>query len=113
MPPLSLVLPEYDTIAPEPNPAQWAPEGAPREVYGGGTSFDYWARMTAVEATDEYGFVEYFFECTTNSELNSGWQIWRTYNVLVGGSGQGQRFHVKARDIYGNETEWSEELPAD
>lgn len=113
MPPPGWVLPEYDTIAPEPNPAQWAPEGAPREVYGGTGTFDYWVEMTAVETTDEYGFVEYFFECTTNSDFNSGWQSSRTYNVLVGRSGQGLRFHVKARDIYGNETEWSEELPAD
>jgi parallel beta-helix repeat protein len=108
-------MPPYGsfTTPPEPNPAQWAPNGAPREVYGGGGILDYWARMTATEATDAKGSVEYFFECTTKSALSSGWQSSRTYNVLVGRSGQGLRFRVKARDIYGNETEWSEELPAD
>ena len=111
MPPPGWVLPEYETDPPEPNPAQWAPNGEPREVYGEGGTFDYWAQMTAAEATDASGLVQYFFECTTRSDFNSGWQSSRTYNVLVGRSGLGQRFHVKARDIYGNETEWSEELP--
>ena len=110
--PRDWVLPE-DTTPPEPNPAQWARGDAPREVYKGGGAFDYWAQMTAAEAIDDSGPVEYFFKCTTESDFNSGWQSSRTYNVLVGRSGQGQRFRVKARDVYGNETAWSEELPAD
>jgi hypothetical protein len=68
--------------------------------------------MTATEATDASEAVEYFFECTTESGFSSSWQSSHTYNVLVGGSRQGLRFRVKARDLYGNETEWSEELPA-
>jgi hypothetical protein len=32
--------------------------------------------------------------------------------VLVGQGGQALRFRVKTRDLYGNETAWSEELPA-
>jgi parallel beta-helix repeat protein len=108
MPPLDWVLPEYESTAPEPNPSQWAPDGAPREVYGGGGRSDYWAQMKATEATDASGWVEYFFECTTpRSGFNSAWQSSRTYEVLVGESGQGLGFRVKARDLFGNETAWS------
>jgi parallel beta-helix repeat protein len=104
---------EYETDPPVPNPAQWARDGKPREVYGGGGTFDYWVRMIAAEVTDTSGPVEYFFECTTVAGFSSGWQSARNYEVLVGRSGQGHRFRVKARDQYGNETEWSEELSAD
>ncbi|NQT01868.1 MAG: hypothetical protein HQ580_07595, partial [Planctomycetes bacterium] len=112
MPPSGWVLPE-DITAPEPNPAQWDTDGAPREAYGGTGAFDYLALMTAVEAIDDSGTVEYFFECTTEPAHSSGWQSSRTYNVTIGRSGQNHRFRFKARDLYGNETAWSEELPAE
>ena len=111
IPPLEW-FPEYETDPPEPNPAQWTPNGEPREAYGGGGILDYWVQMTAAEATDASGPVEYFFECTTEPNFNSGWQSSRTYSFLIGKSGQGHRFRVKARDQFGNETEWSEELSA-
>jgi len=114
----TLVAPE--TIPPTPNPMEWDPvadangvDGTPREVYGGGGSFDYWVEMRAVAAQDASGFVEYFFECTTESGFSSGWIPDPTYTVLVGRSGQGHRFRVKARDMYGNETAWSTEERAD
>jgi hypothetical protein len=69
--------------------------------------------MIAVEAIDVSGPVEYFFECTTEAGFSSGWQSSRDYEVLVGRTGQGHRFRVKARDQFGNETNWSEELSAD
>jgi hypothetical protein len=101
-----------DITAPVPDPAQWAPNGAPREVYGRGGDFDFWAEMTAAAATDDSGGpVEYFFECTTRPGFSSGWQTDPFYTVRLGRAGQDQRFRVKARDIYGNETAWSEELP--
>ncbi|OHB73958.1 MAG: hypothetical protein A2Z25_05575 [Planctomycetes bacterium RBG_16_55_9] len=68
--------------------------------------------MTAVEATDPSGNVEYYFECTTESGFSSGWQSSRTYEVKLGRQGQGQRFRVKARDSFGNETAPSSLLPA-
>jgi len=105
-------FPEYETDPPVPDPAQWIRDGEPREAYGGGGIFDYWVQMTAAEATDSSGPVEYFFECTTEAGFNSGWQSSRTYSFLIGRSGQGHRFRVKARDQFGNETEWSEELQA-
>ena len=84
----------------------------PDEVYHGGGSFDYWAEMTAAEAADPSGAVQYYFQCTTESGFSSGWQDSRSFQVQLGRSGQGHRFRVKARDIYGNETVFSEELAA-
>ncbi|MGB2864176.1 MAG: right-handed parallel beta-helix repeat-containing protein, partial [Sedimentisphaerales bacterium] len=108
-------FPEYETDPPEPNPAQWARDGKPREepVLGRDRIVDYWVEMIAAEATDASGPVEYFFECTTDAGLSSGWQSARNYEVLVGSPGQRHSFRVKARDQFGNETEWSEELSAD
>jgi hypothetical protein len=114
MPPYDWLIPEYETDPPEPDPARWAPDGEPREVYmreaysGGG----YWIQMTAAEATDASGSVEYLFECTTESGFSSEWQSPRDYDFMptIRISGQGPRFRVKARDLFGNETAWSEEL---
>jgi len=103
---------EYESDPPEPNPAQWAYNGGPRVVDGGGGIFDHLIQMTAAEATDASGTVEYFFESTTEHGYSSGWQSSHDYEVPVGRSGQGLRFRVKARDQFGNETAWSEELPA-
>ena len=108
IPPLGWIM-EYETDPPEPNPAQWARDGKPREFNDGGGVFDYWVTMIAAEATDASGMVEYFFECTTEAGFSSGWQSARDYKVLIGRSGQGHNFRVKARDQFGNETEWSEE----
>jgi hypothetical protein len=99
-----------DLEPPTPNPMRW--ESEPEEVHHGGGTFDYWAEMTAVEATDPGGNVQYYFECTTESGFSSGWQSSRTYEVKVGRSGQRQRFRVKARDAFGNETAPSTLLPA-
>ncbi len=99
-----------DLEPPTPDPMQW--ESEPREVYHGGGSFDYWAQMTAVEATDPSGSVQYYFECTTEPGFSSGWQTSRSYEVRVGRRGQRQSFRVKARDAYGNETAPSPLLPA-
>jgi len=99
-----------DLQPPTPDPMLW--ESEPAEVHGGGGSFDYSAEMTAAEATDPSGSVQYYFECTTESGFSSGWQSSRTYKVKIGRSGQRQRFRVKARDSYGNQTAPSPELPA-
>lgn len=102
-----------DLQSPTPDPMQWASGGQPREVYGGGGTWDYYAEMTAAEATDASGSVEYYFKCTSDSGFNSDdWQSSRTYKVKIGQSGRAYRFQVKARDAYGNETAYSTELPA-
>jgi parallel beta-helix repeat protein/predicted outer membrane repeat protein len=110
MPPLDWIIPE-DNTPPAPNPAQWAPDGIPQETTRGGRAYSEWT-MTAVEATDDSGPVEYFFQCTTSPSLSSGWQMSREYSIMTVWNEDGQRFRVKARDIYGNETLWSTEMPA-
>jgi parallel beta-helix repeat protein len=101
-----------DLQPPTPDPMRWASGGEPHEIYGGGGTFDYWAEMTAAEATDPSGGVQYYFECTKESGFNSGWQSSSTYRVKIGRSGQAQTFRVKARDIHGNQTAPSPTLPA-
>jgi hypothetical protein len=98
---------------------QW--ESEPREVYHSETS-DYWAEMTAVEATDASGGVEYYFECVSDSRYSSGgegdtggtqWRTDRTYKVRVGQKGRYFKFNVRARDIHHNQTAPSyPDLPA-
>jgi hypothetical protein len=99
-----------DLIPPTPDPLTWEIE--PREINIGGGSFNYYATMKAVEATDGGTPVEYFFECTTESGFSSGWQKAREYTVKVGRAGQHHRFRVKARDTSSghNETGYSSEL---
>jgi len=100
-----------DLQPPTPDPMRW--ESEPKKVnHGGGSSFNYWAEMTAAEATDPGGNVQYYFECTTEPAFNSGWQSSRTYEVKIGGLHVYAKFRVKARDVYGNQTAPSSELPA-
>ena len=114
-----------DADAPVPNPMEWDPvadpngfDGMPREINLGGGIWDFWADMRSIEATDASGVVEYFFECTTEPGFSSGWLTFPagqvpTYTVLLGRTGQGHLFRVKARDLYRNETAWSTEERAD
>jgi hypothetical protein len=101
-----------DVNTPTPDPMQWAPGGGPKKVNHGGGTFDWWAEMTAAEAHDNSGVVEYFFKCTNNDGFSSGWQSSTYYEVKLGGQSVIARFKVKARDPSGNETGWSPELPA-
>jgi hypothetical protein len=100
-----------DLKPPTPDPMQWAEGGEPREVYGGGGTWDYYAEMTAAQATDPSGGVEYYFECTTESGFSRDWNASPYYKVPVGRMKQGHRFRVKARDVYKNETAYSTLLP--
>jgi hypothetical protein len=101
-----------DLEPPAPDPMQWAVGGEPREVLHTPYGFsDYWAEMTAATATDDSGIVEYYFQCTTESDFSSKWQSSATYAVKVGRKGQAHRFRVKARDLYRSETGWSSLLP--
>lgn len=104
--------PVPDTTPPTPNPMLWAEGGEPKEIYGGGGTFDYYATMTAEIASDPSGGIQYYFDCVDESGFDSGWQGSPSYTVYIGTSGQGLRFRVKARDILGNETAYSSTLPA-
>lgn len=90
----------------QPNPARWAIDGQPREV-GDGGAFDYYAEMTVGQVVSPNGPVEYFFECD-QSDFSSDWQTQRTYIVLIGRTGQGLRFRVRARDQSDHMTDWSD-----
>jgi len=111
-----------------PDPMEWdltvdpnGFDGTPREILNVDPNilFGDGAVMTAVVAVDAGGGpVEYFFECTTESDFSSDWLTFPagqapTYTVLLGRSGQDHRFRVKARDQFGNETAWSPEDVAD
>jgi hypothetical protein len=112
-----------DQDPPLPDPMEWDPtldpngfDGTPREllVDANDLNFGYGVTMTAVVAVDAGGGpVEYYFECTTEHGFDSGWIQTPTYTILVGRSGQGHRFRVRARDQYGNMTAWSPEERAD
>jgi hypothetical protein len=89
-------------------------DGRPYLVNPTGGTFDYYAEMRAVIATDAGGgIVEYYFECTTEHGFDSGWVVDPIYSVPVGGRHQVHRFRVRARDQYGNMTAWSIENVAD
>jgi predicted outer membrane repeat protein len=110
-----------DTIPPTPDPMEWdttvdanGVDGTPHLVNRGGGPFDYYAEMTAVVATDASGgTVEYFFECIDEHGFNSGWITTPTYSIQVGGAHNVFLFRVRARDQYGNMTDWSVPDPAD
>lgn len=108
-------LASADTTPPTPNPMTWDEtedpngfDGTPREISGDGSPFDYSATMIATTAVDDSGGpVEYQFQCTTEPGFSSLWQAEPNYTVLVGRRGQGHVFRVRARDQFGNMTEWS------
>jgi hypothetical protein len=106
-----------DTTPPTPNPMQWDPNGLPRELDGGGGTYDFYADMTAVTATDLSGPVQYYFEAVDYpgvypNGFSSGWINTPTWRVNVGRKNAAVKFRVKARDAFGNETGWSDVIPA-
>ncbi|MHC4436452.1 MAG: right-handed parallel beta-helix repeat-containing protein [Planctomycetota bacterium] len=112
-----------DNDPPDPDPMQWDPtvdpngfDGTPREILvdANDTNWGYGATMTAMVAVDAGGGpVEYYFECTTQNDFDSGWVATPTYTVLLGRSGQWHIFRVRARDQFNNMTAWSPEDRAD
>ena len=103
-----------DLTPPDPNPAEFDPNGLPREFQSVASDpFGYSVEMAAVLATDAGGgLVEYFFECLDRPAeapegFSSGWIPNNTWTVLVGRQNQGLRFRVRTRDQYGNKSEWS------
>jgi len=91
-----------DVEAPVPDPSTWRfpPHSTAAKVI----------EMTATEAADNSGgTVEYYFECVTNSSLDSGWQDSPSYVRSGLTTNNEYGFKVKARDTSPgqNETEWS------
>jgi hypothetical protein len=93
-----------DTIAPTPNPAQFDPNGLPREYSGGGGDLDYFVEMMAVTATDDSGgAVQYKFVCS-DDRYSSGWQDSNIWRIIIGNSNRGWTWRVITRDASANET---------
>ena len=94
-----------DTDAPLPNPSKWK-----IMPYSTAPPSPYTVSMTAETAFDSWGgVVEYYFECVTGNDSNSGWNPSTTY-VTTGHLDPNTTFgyRVKARDGSGHETLWSE-----
>jgi parallel beta-helix repeat protein len=104
-----------DIDPPDPDPMEWdlvadanGIDGTPRLVHHGGNSFDWWAEMRAFVAVDAGGGpVEYYFQCLDEDDFDSNWTPNPEYIVLLGGEHLHYTFRVKARDQFGNETDWS------
>jgi hypothetical protein len=92
---------EEDVWSPEPDPMTWA---SPPSATGPMT-----ITMTATTATDTSPPVQYYFECTTDGDANSGWQTSPTYVASGLNPSTLYSFKVKARDSSPtqNETDWS------
>jgi hypothetical protein len=64
--------------------------------------------MTAETAFDSWGgVVEYYFECVTGNDSNSGWDPNTTYISTDLDTNTTYGYRVKARDERGHETQWS------
>jgi len=93
-----------DNSAPIPNPSQWK-----LEPYLSSTSTPYGIGMTAVTSYDAWGWdVEYYFECVSDSNYDSGWQSDPNYEITDLELGTELCFRVKAKDGKNNQTEFSE-----
>lgn len=95
-----------DTNPPEPAVMSWA--SVPQAI-------DYQSiGMTATTAIDDTSAVEYYFACTAGGTgcQDSGWMSSATYTTSGLAAATSYSFRVKARDSFGNETEWSAEASA-
>jgi hypothetical protein len=92
--------PAPDSTAPTPDPMTFneSPSGAPT-----GTSTSQIA-MTATQATDPSGTVEYYFTAITTGGHSCSWQTGRTYTDSGLTTNTPYSYKVKARDAMNNET---------
>jgi hypothetical protein len=88
-----------DNNPPLPDPSEWA-------------TVPYMMTSTIIEMAAKKSFdgwgwdVEYYFDCVSGNCHDSGWQKSNNYgDAVAGGANYGYR--VKARDLLGNETNWS------
>jgi hypothetical protein len=91
-----------DTTPPTPNPPQWAAGAAPK------ATGRHTAIMQAGAVTDRSG-VEYYFECVSDVNKNSGWTANTLYSFTTLAPATTYGFHFKARDKSSNhnQTGWS------
>jgi len=96
-----------DTTPPTPDPMTWASLPTATGMYS--------ITMTATTATDSQSPpVEYYFDCTSHTGHDSGWQTSTTYEATGLDAGTLYSFRVQARDSSAaqNTTGWSSTLPA-
>jgi len=97
-----------DSTPPTPDPMTW-------ELVPTVTSF-HSIRMRATMADDGppnfKSGVEYYFECTNDSDASSGWRPANVYEPTSLNPDTTYTFRVKARDHVGNETAYSGEASA-
>ncbi|MBN1393176.1 MAG: hypothetical protein JW947_10290, partial [Sedimentisphaerales bacterium] len=96
-----------DSTPPTPNPITWSTVPTATGPYS--------ITMTATTATDTQNTpVQYYFECTTDSDKSSGWQKSTTYTAANLTPSTQYSFRVKACDYYNtpNATGWSSTLSA-
>ena len=89
-----------DSAPPTPNPMtfQLSPSGAPAPISTSQIT------MTATEATDPSGPVQYFFSATGSGSHSSSWQTSRTYTDSGLFTNRSYSYKVKARDAMLNTT---------
>jgi hypothetical protein len=103
-----ITQPGVDITPPTPNPAQFDPNGLPREYDGYADPGDKWVEMAAVVAVDDSGGpVQYYFWCKDEDKFSSGWIDQPIYRVKIGVLNRGWEWHVRTRDAAGNVTIWS------
>jgi len=91
-----------DTDPPTPNPSTW--ESYPD---AGGSASQI--SMTATQASDPSGGIEYYFEETTGHSggSDSGWQSSRSYTDMELQGNTQYTYRVRTRDIHGNTGSYS------
>jgi hypothetical protein len=95
---------EPDSTPPTPNPMAFLqPGGSPTPVNTSSIS------MTAAQASDAFGAVQYYFYASGTGSNSSGWQASRTYSDSGLEANRNYSYKVKARDlsISKNETVYS------
>ncbi|HSV27689.1 MAG TPA: hypothetical protein VLH60_07335, partial [Sedimentisphaerales bacterium] len=93
--------------APTPNPMGFL--AVPTQVLLSDGFYHTMTAMTAVDSTGSSVGVEYYFQCVTYPEISSGWISSSSYSVRVGAIGWPKTYdwRVRARDVWGNVTQWS------
>ncbi len=115
----TLIAPEANK--PTPNPMEWDDDldeygfdGRPHEYTPTGDWLNYWVIMRADQyTTDDSGSWDFQFDCVHGGDFDTDWIHFDAppylYTIRVGQSNQSLCFRVRARDMYGNKTDWSDE----